>query len=170
MTDVSLNGEKIEHLDLYINRLGSYQTIVYEKLIEYTVAQKRKMPNFEESSAFAIKWLLPLVSSTNMTYPQEKVVSVEEKKENKESITEYMLSVCHGANGLNNIMLREEKAYDEKSSYVTMTYKEDTIQAYGRIFQEPQLAKYSAKISKICKCIEQSKGIVLFIRITWMQG
>lgn len=161
MTDVSLNGEKIEHLDLYINRLGSYQTIVYEKLIEYTVAQKRKMPNFEESSAFAIKWLLPLVSSTNMTYPQEKVVSVEEKKENKESISEYMLSVCHGANGLNNIMLREEKTYDEKSSYVTMTYKEDTIQAYGRIFQEPQLAKYSAKISKICKCIEQSKGIVL---------
>ena len=38
-----------------------------------------------------------------------------------------MLSVCHGANGLNNIMLREEKAYDEKSSYVTITYKEDTF-------------------------------------------
>ena len=161
MTDVPLNGGKIEHLDLYINRMGSYQQIVYEKLVEYTVAQKRKLPNFEESSTFAIKWLLPLISSTNMTYPQGKVVEVEGKKDKPENITEYMLSVCHGAKGLNNIMVREEKQFDEKTSYVTMTYKDDTLEMYGRIFQEPHLSKYSAKISKICKCIRESKGIVL---------
>ena len=161
MTDVPLNGQRIEHLDLFIHRFASYQQIIYERLIEYTVEQKRQLPNFEESSSFAIKWLLPLISTTNMTYPQDKVIEIENNKGNMTEITDYTLSTCHGVNGLLNVMNRKEEAYDDKTSYIQFEYKKDTLSNYGRIFQEPQLSKYSAKISKICNCIKNSKGIIL---------
>ena len=161
MTDVPLNGQRIEHLDLFIHRFASYQKLIYERLIEYTVEQKRQLPNFEESSSFAIKWLLPLISTTNMTYPQDKVVEIEKNNGNMTEITDYTLSTCHGVNGLLSVMNRQEEAYDDKTSYIQFTYKKDTLSNYGRIFQEPQLSKYSSKISKICNCIQNSKGIVL---------
>ena len=157
MTSVPLNGQKVNHLDLFVNRFAKYQTIIYKNLIEYTIAQKKRMPNFEETSSFAIKLLLPLISTTNMTYPNE---NMDENTSDK--ISEHILSMCHGTKGLDNLLIREEtQTADEKSAYVQFKYKPNTLETYKRIFQEPQLSLYSAKISKILQCVKQSKGIVL---------
>ena len=155
-----------------MNKIEGYQKEIYKHLINYTVSMKKKLPNFQEFSAFSIRYLLPLISTLTMTYPYNDVYDkINNEKSSK--INHNDLKYTHGSEGLKSVMNKEEinvefgGAYntgDKKqdvSSYFQYEYKKETLKKYGRIFKEPQLSQYSKKISKICQCVKNSKGIVL---------
>ena len=169
MTEVSLNGEKIEHLDLYVNTLEGYQKEVYMQLVQNTLKQKKELANFKENTAFFIQWMLPLTSTLNMTYPVDDIFTAMKKRketsvlnnENPATITKDALSLAYSRDGMRNCMHRNSTTIGSDVEVITFGYKNETIQKYKRIFQEPQLSSYSKKIGKICECIKNAKGIVL---------
>ena len=169
MTEVSLNGEKIEHLDLYVNTLEGYQKEVYIQLIRNTLKQKKELANFKENTAFFIQWMLPLTSTLNMTYPVDDIFTAMNTRKDS-SITDNgddnivpkdALSLAYSRDGMRNCMHRNTTTIGSDTEVVTFGYKTETIQKYKRIFQEPQLSSYSKKIGKICECIKNAKGVVL---------
>ena len=162
MTGVLIE-KQMEHLDLFVTKPDNYQKKIYSMILKKTVEIKRKIPKFEESSSsFAIQWMLPLVSTLNMTYP---VIEFTKELDSSEPDA-FLLSLTHGTEGLDNTMNRKVTEYENKSqklkySYVQFSYKKETIAEHKRIFKQPNISKYSKKISKICECVKNSTGIVL---------
>lgn len=65
-----------------------------------------------------------------------------------------------GTVGFRQIMDYEDKKKPYPQA-LNFEYKKNVAATYGRIFDEKNISKYSDKISRICKCVKNSTGIVL---------
>ena len=129
--------EPIQYLDLYITNLKNNKQ--YESY-NYLINELKKVYPALRNKNKGVQYTIidgPL-QLLNMTYPTESMDT----------------SKMYGKKGLLNVMSREKS----KKNY---TYKQETLEQYGRIFSEEHIGNYSAKISSIIKKIKKSKGIVM---------
>ena len=138
----------IEFVPLYMNKIGSYQSEIYSKVMTETqnklLGDNTNMPNFEELDSFGYTLLSSPIQCLNITYPSEL-----------ENIENNIGSV-----GLREIMNQKIK----KTPYMLrygFEYKPEVIEKYGNIFSLDNIANYSSKIHSICQSIKKSKGIVM---------
>ena len=131
--------EPIEHINVYLTEIGSYQKEVYEKIIENIQDKYNKLT--EETIEKGVKFTIlegPL-QALNMVYPS-----------NTRDIKE-----MYGSKGL-------DKAMNHQGSKKTQfEYKEETLETFGRIFSPGEIGKYSSKIKSISESILNSEGIIL---------
>ena len=71
-----------------------------------------------------------------------------------------MVSQLHGKKGLNQIMTYKTQESPFPLCY-DFEYKPSVLEKYGRVFQSPNINKYSAKISKISNIIGWSPNLTL---------
>lgn len=141
---------QINYLDIYINKLESFQTKAYKYIIEKL---KKKYPLLQEKKQ-GIQYTMmdgPL-QILNIAYPHEDLLKEDYNDKNIEK-------ELYGKKGLKRIM-----NYN-KSSKKDFEYKQNTLDKFGRIFssdgEEPLLKKYSSKIYQFIKKVKESKGICL---------
>ena len=147
-----INGKPIvqgiEHIDLFMNDIGSYQKHGYELAISKI---KKDIPDSKKLES-GMGWQnveVPL-QTLNFVYPN---VSLDKKIAGEDievSPRDYI-----GRDGLNSVMLyNESKKKDFK-------YSERTLELYGKIFSHENIGKYSKKIENLITSIKKSKGIVM---------
>ena len=136
--------QRMEHLDLFCQKLDGYQAEVYERVIEELkrTTSDKKMPNPENMERFGYTVLQKPLQALNMVFP------VEDGDMKDVSISDLV-----GQGGLSRIMtFKNRKNYD---------YRSGLVKKFGRIFSESELPKYSAKIAAICDTVLSSEGICL---------
>ena len=173
---MQMNGsqidEPIKHIPIYINNIGSYQQKAYTFMIEnmkeksydyYTkYGQFRNMPTFENMDSFGYTLLQNPLQSLNMVYPNDKLEIISDDIDSDTVITSMI-----GEKGLSNTMTYEEKTENYLPMRYNFDYKPEILAKYGPIFKmtdesgSPLLAKYSAKIAEICRCVLNSSGIII---------
>ena len=133
----------IAHLDLVMNKIGTYQ----EKAYYYVIDKMRdKFPAFSDiEKGLGYQILEPPLQVLNMAYPSPDFDNNDDDDDN---------IILYGQEGLNRIM-------DKMGPKKQYKYKPQILKKYGRIFNKKNIKKYSAKIDFICKRIRNSKGIVL---------
>ena len=132
----------IQRLDLVINKIGTYQEKAYEYVIQ---KMKQKFPSFKKlDSGLGYNVLEPPLQILNMAYPS---LEFDQNDEDADII-------LYGKDGLNRIM-------NINHTRKQMSYKQETLKNYGRIFSKNEIGKYSSKINFICDRIRSSVGIVL---------
>lgn len=184
---VQMNNKPIDkplkYLPVYMNRIGDYQNKVYEFIIQqlrnkvFTTSfqgEEKNMPNFENMESFGYTLLTNPIQSLNIVYPHEGFdlleTNTKEKSEDEVQVNENeefnidnnedIINKMVGSQGLNRIMTYKIT----KSPYMLRNkfeYVPEIIEKYGRIFAPDYLARYSYKISNICKIIKKSKGIIM---------
>ena len=173
----------LKYLPVYANKIGDYQKKVYEFIMQHlrnkvfiTPFQKgeRNMPNFENMESFGYTLLTNPIQSLNIVYPSEDFdtlndnikekgddeIQVNEEEELNVENYENIINTMVGSQGLNKIMTYKIT----KSPYMLRNkfeYKPEVVDKYGRIFAPDYIARYSDKISNICKIIKKSKGMVM---------
>lgn len=175
----------MEHLPVYVNKIGDYQNKVYEFIMQqlrnkvFTTTfqgEEKNMPNFENMESFGYTLLTNPIQSLNIVYPNEEFdmleKNIKERNEDEDEVqvteneefnmdkNEDIINNMVGSQGLNRIMTYKVT----KSPYMLRNkfeYKPETVEKYGRIFAPDYLARYSYKISNICKIIKKSKGIIM---------
>ena len=146
--------QPLEHLDIYLENIGSYQEKVYNYVINQlknSVENKSQLPNFENMDTFGYIALQKPLEALNMTYPLENLDEYIET--NNYSLDSKELV---GKNGLSRIM--KYSITTAPPSRSKFKYKDET---FGRIFSPSEIGKYSSKIKNICDNILNSTGIVL---------
>ena len=149
---IQLNGKKInqpiEHVDLYINKIGSFQNKVYTKLIndlkesEDVRRDVKNLPDFENIETFGYTLLQKPIQALNIVYPYDGEI-----KDTKLLI---------GKTGLERVMnFVEKKNPPSKSKF---SYK---FNKFGNIFAPDEIEKYSSKIKSITNNVFMSEGIIL---------
>ena len=131
--------EPIQHINVYLTNIGSYQREIYNKIMENIQDKYSKLS--EETIEKGVKFTIlegPL-QILNMVYPSDT-------RDIKE---------MYGSKGLDKIMSHEGA---KKRNF---EYKEETLESFGRIFSPEQIGKYSSKIKSISESILKSEGIVL---------
>lgn len=139
----------MQHLDLCMIPVGSYQELVYN----YVVDQKRS-EIAKDATSFGSFFLKQLIEALNIVYPSMEFDKVLDKSGKKQTDLNGLL----GDGGLKRIMKHETSETGMVSNF---EYKTTCLTKYGRIFSKNEISKYSCKISNICKKIEESTGIVL---------
>ena len=146
-----LNSKRIEdniqYLSLYINKLGVYQNIGYNYILNKL--KNENSEKFDNLESLGYILLQRPVEALNIIYPNSKLDMDEDINIPLEELV--------GKSGLNNIMTYTESLSPPSKS--NFEYKDETM--YGRIFSPSQIGKYSAKIKEICSNILNSDGIVL---------
>jgi Helicase conserved C-terminal domain/Type III restriction enzyme, res subunit len=173
---IQMNGtpveEPIKHIPIYVNTIGSYQKKAYQYMIEnmkeksydyYTkYGQYRNMPTFENMDSFGYTLLQNPLQSLNMVYPNDKLEVISDDID-----PDALISSMIGEKGLSNTMNYSEKTENYLPMRYNFDYKPEILAKYGPIFKmtdekgEPLLAKYSAKIAEICRCVLNSTGIII---------
>jgi len=146
--------QPLEHLDIYLENIGSYQEKVYNYVINQlknSVENKSQLPNFENMDTFGYIALQKPLEALNMTYPLDNLDEYIET--NNYSLDSKELV---GKNGLSRIM--KYSITTAPPSRSKFKYKDET---FGRIFSPSEIGKYSSKIKNICDNILNSTGIVL---------
>jgi hypothetical protein len=149
-----MNGKPIvqslEHLDVYVNLAGSYQSKAYSYIINQIKEQsgktKKGLPNFENMESFGYTILQKPLQALNMVYPN-KIFD-----EGKDVDSKILL----GSTGLKKIM-----KYTETTNPPTRKNFEYRKSEYGNIFAPDKIGDYSSKIKGITDNIIKSDGIVL---------
>jgi hypothetical protein len=152
---VQLNGKPIiqplEHVNVFVNNVSSYQEKAYNYVIEYSRNKSKKskdgMPSFDNMEKFGYTVLQKPLMALNMVFPHEKL-DVENPVIDPKLIT--------GSDGLRNIM-----DYTETTNPPTrknFVYKKSK---YGNIFSPELIGNFSSKIKSITENIMHSDGIVL---------
>ena len=146
-----MNGKQIqkgiEHLSLYINRLGEYQNKGYNYILNKIKSED--IEKFENLESLGYIDLQRPIEALNIIYPNHKLDSDEDVSINVEELV--------GKNGLNNIMTYTQSL--SPPSRTNFEYKDESV--YGRIFSSSEIGKYSSKIKEICSNILNSEGIIL---------
>ena len=146
--------QPLEHLDIYLEKIGDYQEKVYTYIINQlknSVESNSQLPNFENMETFGYIALQKPLEALNMTYPLESINEyIDDKKYNMDS------KELVGKNGLGRIM-----KYSITTSPPSRSNFEYKDTSFGRIFSPNEIGKYSAKIKNICDNILNSTGIVL---------
>ena len=155
---IQLNDREIiqplEHLDIYMEKIGSYQAMVYNYIIDQlknTIKNKSDLPNFENMESFGYIALQKPLEALNMTYP----IDILEKYSEEENLSIDSKELV-GKNGLNRIM-----SFTLSSTPPSRTNFQYNNLSFGRIFSPGEIGKYSSKIKKISESIINSTGIVL---------
>ena len=155
---IQLNNKKIvqplEHLDIYLEKIGSYQEKVYNYIVtqlKNSLESNTQTITFENMETFGYITLQKPLEALNMTYPLDILDEyIEEEKYTLDS------KDLVGKNGLNRIMKYSlSTAPPSRSKFI---YKDLN---FGRIFSPTEIGKYSKKIKKICDNIINSTGVVL---------
>lgn len=147
-------AQPLEHLDVYIEKIGKYQEIVYDYIIDQlksSIKNKSDLPNFENMESFGYIVLQKPLEALNMTYP----LDILEQYSDEENLTIDSKELV-GKNGLSRIM--SYSLSTAPPSRTNFQYKDLT---FGRIFSPDEIGKYSSKIKKISESILDSQGIVL---------
>jgi superfamily II DNA or RNA helicase len=172
--NVQMNNTSIEfssNLPLYIVNFNDYQQKCYNIIIQNlkNYSEKNKLPNFENLDSFGYNLLQKPLESLNIVYPKMDIEQLFDKDLNTLERTNIRSKLFNsdnnidivGKSGLRRIMNFETKTDLYKPIKFNYEYKPDILSNYGRIFSKDELPKYSAKISKICNNVMNSKGIVL---------
>jgi hypothetical protein len=178
-----MNGREIEgsleNIPVFLTKIGDYQAKGYDFIIRHMrnksnnlvtkFGEEREMPSFENMESFGYTYLLKPLESLDIVFPnsnldKEDPESTEstESNEFEDQKNEEIINKFIGKKGLANTM----KFMVQKSTYPNVydfEYKQEILNDpnHGRIFHPEKIGKYSSKISKICECIKNSKGIVL---------
>jgi len=146
--------QPIEHLDIYLEKIGTYQEKVYNYLINQlknSVKTNSQLPNFENMETFGYILLQKPLEALNMTYPLDNLNKYIDDKNYTLDSKELV-----GKHGLSRIM-----KYTVTSSPPSRSKFEYKDTSFGRIFSQDEIGKYSSKIKEICNNILNSTGIVL---------
>jgi hypothetical protein len=168
-------SEPIQHVPVYVNRIGEYQHRGYNFIMENmrkrsfnksnNYGDETIMPTFENMERFGYTLLQVPLESLNIVYPNEQfddfVIQVqnEEKPYNAEEYNEMIANIV-GKKGLSNIM-NYDTVLSPQPMRFNFDYKPDVLEKYGKLFARENIGKYSSKISKFCDCVLQSKGILI---------
>jgi len=143
--------QPLEHLDVYVNKCGSYQETGYNYVLSEikTKAGKTKngLPSFENMDSFGYTVLQKPLLALNMVYPNKLLETENPSFDSK---------VLMGSEGLKRIM-----KYTETSNPPTKKNFEYKQNDFGEIFSPENIGKYSSKIKSITDSIMNSDGIVL---------
>ena len=140
---LQLNGktiiQPIEHVDVFINKIGTYQSIGYNKIIQSIVEKNnlKNSNNFENLDSFGYNILQKPLQALNIIYPSENE------------------TLLLGSDGLKNIMSYTETV--NPPSKKNFEYKANR----EKIFSKNEIEKYSSKMKSISNQIINSEGIVL---------
>lgn len=147
--------QPLELIDVYLNKIGSYQQKGYEYIIGLLKNKRTddddELPSFENMETKGYTMLQKSIQSLNMIYPDDRLDKIL-KGENVLFDTSDII----GSNGMNRIMKYTETT--NPPSKKDFQYKTDK---YGEIFKYNEIGKYSSKIKNICDSILNSTGIVL---------
>jgi hypothetical protein len=184
---IQLNGspidetDAIKYIDIYTTQLtpDSVQYKGYKRILDemksksndqYNVAGKlRKMPAFEDMESFGYTTLQLLIESLNIVYPnpildapaKSSLSDSNSNTDNDDDDNDDENEVARalvGETGLRNTMNFVEENQNMMRLKYKFSYKPHIKE---RIFSPQKIAKYSAKISEICNCISEGKGIIL---------
>ena len=155
---IQINGAStipyITLFDLVLTKIGEYQSIGYNFIIDSLKKQYAEMNNPKKGLAYTI--LGDPLQALNMIYPHRDIGSLDinDEKERK---------ILFGKTGLSRLMLYKPKTKNKFS------YKDSTITNFGRIFSFEKIGNYSSKIKSILESIKKSTGIV-FIYSQYIDG
>jgi hypothetical protein len=127
----------IEHLDIYIEKIGTWQEKVYNSVID------NMKSNFDEKGitmGLGYQTLEGPLQSLNMSFPSDNMDDYKN---------------LYGKRGLDRMM-----NYDDQTKK-NFSYKPAIVKKYGKIFSPDEIPKYSCKIASICNTIQKSDGIVI---------
>lgn len=149
--------EPINHLDIYLTDMGKTQKVAYQMAIKDI---QSSLPDDDEisggkSSGMGWKQISTPLQTLNIVYPSPALdkfneLSNIEKIESKLSVSNFI-----GNDGLYSVM------ESNKTTKHDFSYKQETLDNYGRIFSSSEIKKYSGKIHSIIENIKKSSGIVL---------
>jgi hypothetical protein len=155
----------IEHLELYVSKVGEYQNKVYSYIIE-RLKQKaemgeggvRNMPSFENMESFGYTLLQRPLESLNISYPSEQF---DEYLKDAKSKTKKQSGLVDpkdlvGKGGLSRVMKFKEPG--EKTGFKTYEYRTGE---YEGMFSPSKIENYSCKIKAVTDSIMNSEGIVI---------
>lgn len=149
--------EGITHLDIFLTEIGSTQKIAYSMAVNSIQDSLPSQQELDNNGNKGLGWKevgTPL-QCLNMVYPSPELDSYS-KLSNKEQLENKInANTFVGTSGLDEVMDYK------KSSKSDFKYKPETLENYGRIFNEDNIGLYSGKISNIIKNIKKSKGIVI---------
>ncbi len=168
--------EPIKYLNLYLNKMGDYQSKSYSAIIQNmrnksyntynAYGEMREMPTFENMEAFGYTLLQDPLMLLNIVYPSSDLDLIIEKQnfqtvnENEINQISQTLSGSIGTTGLKTSIKWEETNKPLPNRF-NFEYTPSTMKKYGPIFKPENIHKYSSKIANICNCVRNSKGIVL---------
>jgi hypothetical protein len=163
--------DPLKYIPIYKNSIGEYQSKGYQFIINYlglkstTMVDKngkeRIMPNFANMESFGYTLLLPPLESLIMVYPNPALDKILDTGVFEQEETREVIQSILGKKGLMNIMKfsQVENPIPKRFDY---EYKSNIKKAYGEIFTQENIHKYSSKIANICGIIRRpSHGIIL---------
>jgi hypothetical protein len=169
--DIQMNGKKIEDsnkikiFDLYLSKIGSYQSVGYNYILNSLNKEIKKdnLSTFENLESFGYAILQTPIQALNIIYPSPLLETTGEisQEEDQSKVKDAFIKVneLSGKNGLDRLMKSvDSKNPPEKGFF---EYKESTLQKYGKIFSFDEIGKYSSKIKIICENILKSEGVIL---------
>lgn len=167
--EIQVNGreikkeEQLQYIDVYVNPIQSYQEKGYTFILEELTDQ---FPSFQDiDKGLGYQALNKPVQSLNILYPSEELDKHlrKPKKYPKPDIRGLV-----GKQGLSRIM----QFASGKTQY---DYKPEIMERYGRVFEQPQLVKYSAKINSILENMKKTampsgKGGIILMYSEYIDG
>lgn len=157
-------SEQLQYIDVYLNNLASYQEKGYDYIIQEI---KDQFPSYQDvEKGLGYQALNTPVQALNMLYPSPKLDKYIRKSSStkKPEIRDLV-----GKRGLQRVM----NYTSHKTQYA---YKPEIVERYGRIFEQPQLAKYSAKITgaienmKRTSTVAGGKGGIILMYSEYIDG
>jgi len=158
----------IQHLELYVSKVGKYQEKVYSYIVD-RLKQKalegeggiRNMPSFENMESFGYTLLQRPLEALNISYPSEEFdeyLKNRKKKSDKTAKTDVLIDPKElvGKSGLSRVMKFREQA--DKSPFKSFEYRES---AYEKMFAPDKIENFSCKIKAVTDSIMNSEGIVI---------
>lgn len=147
-----LNGKTIiqgiEHIDLFMTDIGSYQQKGYEYAIKDIIRDIPDVESMENGMGWQ-KVEVPL-QTLNFVYPSVNLDRYIKGEDIQMNARDFI-----GKNGLHSVMLYNESKKNE------FQYSERTLEKYGKIFSPEEIGKYSKKLEAFIQNVKKSKGIVL---------
>lgn len=145
--------QELQHLSLFICKLGEYQKIGYNYIISKLSSET--IEELDKSDKLGYLQLQRPLEALNIIYPNDKL------SEKTEDFKDIMIDDKElvGKNGLNSIMTYDKSL--NPPSKTNFKYRDTTLSEYGRIFSPDKIQKYSGKIKEICNNIMNSDGVVL---------
>ena len=141
----------LEHLDLFMTKIGDVQNIGYNYIIDNINKSKTDIPNFENMDSFGYTLLTQPLEGLNIIYPIDGMNS--DLTISPEELT--------GKIGLRRIMNYVENKAGGKEERYNYDYKPEIIKQFGKIFSFENIGKYSGKIKNIINSVQTGKGIIL---------
>lgn len=159
--------DTLKYIPVYMTKIGGYQIQGYRAVLQYMMERSyssttamgaiKQMPSFENMESFGYAILFGPIESLNMIYPTS---ALDNAIETGKTLNQEECSQIYGKNGLQSIIKYETLTLPNPLKY-HFEYKEEILKKYGRIFARERIGNHSGKISQICDCIRNAKGIVL---------